>query len=258
MYSVFLTHTIEQIREDQGIEQDALISQPFGHANQALISLMLTGQASPYVFDGAKDAGGLAMVGATSQATLGYLTLLEALKYCECGQFLKSPKLPIWVIGSETHMTVLFSLDQRLCPQESKLSRANLVFAKHDVDGNGFIAHDVLPAVLTELQVDFDGERLKALQTAMDPDQMGIILQSQFLAVLYPGEKEETGPPDNFVLYHYNGIARPGAQIQFIRGVAKSEVPRDFSASGSIMRCLRTKWSKLTIQWQGGVEPAIT
>ena len=65
------------------------------------------------------------MIGITSQAQVGFLTKLEALQYCHVGRgvysgvfltrfadgagsYLKNPKLPIWVVGSETHLTVLF------------------------------------------------------------------------------------------------------------------------------------------------------
>jgi hypothetical protein len=27
------------------------------------------------------------------------------LRYCEVGSFLKNPKRPVWVLGSETHLT---------------------------------------------------------------------------------------------------------------------------------------------------------
>jgi hypothetical protein len=41
---------------------------------------------------------------------IGYLTQLEALRYLTVGSYYKIPELPIWVIGSQSHFTVLFSM----------------------------------------------------------------------------------------------------------------------------------------------------
>nr|CAD7257573.1 unnamed protein product [Timema shepardi] len=43
--------------------------------------------------------------GVDHQCEVGFLTLLEHLRYCEVGSFLKNPKHPIWVLASETHLT---------------------------------------------------------------------------------------------------------------------------------------------------------
>ena len=43
--------------------------------------------------------------GIETQSEVGFLTLLERLRYCEVGTYLKNPKYPVWVLGSETHLT---------------------------------------------------------------------------------------------------------------------------------------------------------
>jgi hypothetical protein len=43
--------------------------------------------------------------GIDCQSEVGFLALLEHLRYCEVGSFLKNPKHPVWVMGSETHLT---------------------------------------------------------------------------------------------------------------------------------------------------------
>ena len=43
--------------------------------------------------------------GIDRQSEVGFLALLEHLRYCEVGSFLKNPKHPVWVMGSETHLT---------------------------------------------------------------------------------------------------------------------------------------------------------
>lgn len=46
---------------------------------------------------------------------------------------------PIWVLGSETHFTVLFSLDRRLVAAVSPREEGKRVFARFDEASNGFI-----------------------------------------------------------------------------------------------------------------------
>ena len=71
------------------------------------------GQASSNVFDGDKDLDGSKLRGISRPCRLGLLTLFEWYKYVEVGAYLKSPELPIWVVCSESHFTVLFSADTR-------------------------------------------------------------------------------------------------------------------------------------------------
>lgn len=33
---------------------------------------------------------------------------MEQLRYCTVGSFYKNPKNPVWVMGSETHLTGMF------------------------------------------------------------------------------------------------------------------------------------------------------
>ena len=44
---------------------------------------------------------------------VGLLTLFEWYKYVEVGPSLKCPELPVWVVCSESHFTVLYSNDLR-------------------------------------------------------------------------------------------------------------------------------------------------
>lgn len=49
--------------------------------------------------------------GIHKQSDVGFLTLFEAYGYFQVGQYLKSPKLPIWIICSESHYSVIFATD---------------------------------------------------------------------------------------------------------------------------------------------------
>lgn len=43
--------------------------------------------------------------GLSQQSDVGFITLMEQLRYCTVGSFYKNPKNPVWVMGSETHLT---------------------------------------------------------------------------------------------------------------------------------------------------------
>ena len=88
----------------------------FGHCNQELINLLLTGRATSNVFDGELSMGGsssggdaLHCRGLRERSSVGYLSYLESLRYLQVGRLYKVPVDPVWVVGSETHFTVLFS-----------------------------------------------------------------------------------------------------------------------------------------------------
>lgn len=140
----------------------AVIGQ-FGHCNQDLINLLLTGRATSNVMDGEVQLGdsGLTVKGVYQRSSIGYLSHLEAMRYCEVmyeercigclhgisitvilmlcpacvatvllhhlvlypgltpdvivmqvGSYMKVPEHPIWVVGSSSHFSVLFSLDR--------------------------------------------------------------------------------------------------------------------------------------------------
>lgn len=57
----------------------------FGHCNQELINLLLTGYAVSNVFDGEMELGdsGMKVKGIKKRSLIGYLTHLEALRYCQ-------------------------------------------------------------------------------------------------------------------------------------------------------------------------------
>ncbi|MEW5307977.1 MAG: hypothetical protein WDW36_010343 [Sanguina aurantia] len=84
-----------------------------GYCTQELVNLILTGRAVSNVFDGVRDLGETKLRGIGAPCKLGMLTLFEWYKYVEVGTFLKNPSLPVWVVCSESHFTVLFGLDAR-------------------------------------------------------------------------------------------------------------------------------------------------
>lgn len=43
--------------------------------------------------------------GLSQQSDVGFITLMEQMRYCTVGSFYKNPKNPVWVMASETHLT---------------------------------------------------------------------------------------------------------------------------------------------------------
>lgn len=155
---------------------EPLIHSTYGYGSQALINLMLTGRAVSYVWDNDQDVGGLSkfaikiiwktfrnvssseLRGINEQAEIGFITLMEQMRYCTVGFFYKNPKNPVWVMGSETHLTVLFSHEKKLVSPETKSEIARRIFKSYDPDGNNFIPCPVFPDVLKDLELVSDPE----------------------------------------------------------------------------------------------------
>jgi hypothetical protein len=108
------------------------------------VNLMLTGRATSNVMDGdiALGDSGLTIRGVKKRARIGYLTHLEALQLCQVGSFLKIPELPVWVVGSTSHFTVLFCTDRQINEESEsdKLqTRVQRAFKSVDSAECGFI-----------------------------------------------------------------------------------------------------------------------
>lgn len=54
-----LSQSVQTVREEMGDLGESLIDVTQGHGGQGLINLLITGRASPYVWDGIKNVGGL-------------------------------------------------------------------------------------------------------------------------------------------------------------------------------------------------------
>ncbi|NP_001342464.1 ubiquitin carboxyl-terminal hydrolase MINDY-3 isoform b [Mus musculus] len=158
LYSVLLTKGIENIKNSIEDANEPLIDPVYGHGSQSLINLLLTGHAVSNVWDGDRECSGMQLLGIHEQAAVGFLTLMEALRYCKVGSYLKSPKFPIWIVGSETHLTVFFAKDMALVAPEAPSEQARRVFQTYDPEDNGFIADSLLEDVMKALDLVSDPE----------------------------------------------------------------------------------------------------
>ncbi|XP_026658072.2 ubiquitin carboxyl-terminal hydrolase MINDY-3 isoform X2 [Phoenix dactylifera] len=180
-----------------------------------IVNLLLCGRAVPNVFDGRMDlGGGMFLKGIPASMEVGFLSLLESLNFCKVGRFLKCPRWPIWVVGSESHYTVLFALDpsvqeeNELEERESKIRRA--FDAQDQSGGGGFISVEGFHQVLRETNIKMPPEKLENLCCT------GYIVRSEFWQALLDldksmgGFKDSTGSTGKkiFDIYHFNGIAK--------------------------------------------------
>ena len=82
---------------------------------------MLVGKAKSNVHDNDRDLGdGFILQGVHKQSDVGFLTFFEAFGYFQVGEYLKSPRVPIWIVCSESHYSILFSTDSALPKKPSQ------------------------------------------------------------------------------------------------------------------------------------------
>lgn len=148
---------------------EPMIDANHGYGSQSLINLALTGRAVGNVWNLDQNIGGLTLKGIDKQSEVGFLTLLEYMRFLEVGSFYKSPKNAVWVLGSETHLTgreitqktfsqlnnpfplVLFSIEKKLVSPETASEAGRRVFKSFDPEGNNFIPTTSLTDVLNAL-----------------------------------------------------------------------------------------------------------
>jgi len=251
LYSVVLTKGPNLIISERQDMDEPLIDPVHGHGSQSLINLLLTGVATQNVFDGVKDLCGLELEGISSQGSVGFLSLLECLRYLEVGTNLKRPKFPVWVLGSETHLTVLFSYCGDLVKPPSERESAIAKFHELDKDSSGFIQVDLLKQLMTDTALFAEEEYVNIMRQKLDPDNMGIVLLPQFLDEFFP-EGVGDRAPDTFTLFHYNGLIKPGcAQVRYTGGHAVVlEGPAGSAENNPVLQTLQTMWPNIVVDWE--------
>ena len=111
VYSAILSKGVAELTADMDMDGITLVNE-HGYASQELINTMLVGRGASNVHDGDKDLGdGMILKGIQRRSEIGFLTFFEHYGYFTVGQHLKRPNLPIWIVCSESHYSVLFSTD---------------------------------------------------------------------------------------------------------------------------------------------------
>ncbi|XP_030382622.1 ubiquitin carboxyl-terminal hydrolase MINDY-3 homolog [Scaptodrosophila lebanonensis] len=259
MYSVFLTKGIEQVTAEISDTSESLIHNTYGYGAQSLINLMLTGRAVAHVWDNEQDVGGLKLRGICEQSDIGFITLMEQMRYCTVGSFFKNPRFPVWVMGSDTHLTVLFSKEKRLVSPETPSETGRRIFKSFDPEGNNFISSSVLRDVLAALNLVSEPAYVSLMTKRLDPENLGIILLNAFMDEFFPLERRST--PDTFELMHYNGI--PGSnennKVRYYCGSAillEGDL-KSICTSNPMVTCLQTKWPNIEINWHDAHMPSL-
>ena len=91
---------------------------------------MVVGCASSNVFDGDKDLGDNFIVkGIKSRGEVGFLTFFEHFGQMTVGKYLKDPPIPIWIICSESHYSILFGSDMSVTqPKGEQPKQFDLIY----------------------------------------------------------------------------------------------------------------------------------
>ncbi|XP_064613700.1 LOW QUALITY PROTEIN: ubiquitin carboxyl-terminal hydrolase MINDY-3-like [Liolophura sinensis] len=261
LYSVVLTKGVEQIKNEVEDPGEALIDGIHGHGSQSLINLLLTGKAVSNVWDNDKDISGMKLRGICKQSKIGFLSMLEHYRYCEVGWYLKNPMYPIWLLGSETHLTALFSKEKRLVVQETQQQVARRIFQNFDKDSNGFIESTQLGPLMEALDLVSEKEYVDLMRTKLDPEHLGIITMNSFLEEFFPGQMvPET--PRHFILFHYNGLRRSCFNNKVVYQQAEVTLEEEpevqfITDTSPIKCCLQTKWPTIDIKWTNSHTPSI-
>ena len=128
-----------------------------------------------------RPSGELICRGLQFRPAIGYLTQLEAMRYLEVGGFYKTPRFPIWVIGSTSHFTVMFGDAAALKESASDilLERVRRAFKRMDggAEENGFIQTSQLEDFLQSLGLTNISEQgVQTLAALIEVNGAGIIL----------------------------------------------------------------------------------
>ncbi|KAJ1100862.1 hypothetical protein NDU88_005937 [Pleurodeles waltl] len=259
LYSVILTKGIENIKNEIEDVDEPLIDPLYGHGSQSLINLLLTGHAVSNVWDGDRECSGMKLLGIRSQAPVGFLTLMESLRYCKVGSYLKCPEVPIWVLGSETHLTVFFTKEMTIVAPEGPSAQARRVFQTYDPEDNGFIPDTLLQDVMKSLELVSDLEYVNLMKTKLDPEGLGLILLAPFLQEFFP--EQESKAPESFTVYHYNGLKQSNfnEKVMYVEGTAviSFEDPMLQTDDTPVKQCLRTKWPFIELLWTTDRPPSL-
>ncbi|KAM4041078.1 inactive ubiquitin carboxyl-terminal hydrolase MINDY-4B [Anomaloglossus baeobatrachus] len=124
LYSLLFSRTIERIQQDLDHTISHLLHFCFGNytVRQAVLNLMLTGRASPHVFNGdrAVDDENVEQKyhGVLTRSDVGYLHWgreeMEHNRLPQVGSMLKTPKYPIWLCNINGTYSVLFGTNMSL------------------------------------------------------------------------------------------------------------------------------------------------
>ncbi|XP_029922318.1 inactive ubiquitin carboxyl-terminal hydrolase MINDY-4B [Myripristis murdjan] len=140
LYSLICSRTVHRLREDLDGTASHLLHVSLGNfvCRQALLNLLLTGRATPNVFNGTRQVGEdgrpleRPLQGVLARSDVGYLhwsrEQMERDRLPQVGSRLKTPRLPIWVCSINGSYSVLFSPNRSLLSDWKMEHLFNLYF----------------------------------------------------------------------------------------------------------------------------------
>ncbi|XP_062037856.1 inactive ubiquitin carboxyl-terminal hydrolase MINDY-4B [Lepus europaeus] len=121
LYSLIFSRTFERLQNDLDITTTHLLQPNAGGflCRQAVLNLILTGRASPNVFNGCEEGKSREVLkGVLARSDVGYLQwgtgASEDDRLSQVGSMLKTPKLPIWLCNINGNYSVLFCTNKQL------------------------------------------------------------------------------------------------------------------------------------------------
>ncbi|KAM3875069.1 inactive ubiquitin carboxyl-terminal hydrolase MINDY-4B [Diretmus argenteus] len=126
LYSLICSRTVNRLREDLDGTTSHLLHGTLGNSvcRQALLNLLLTGRASPHVFNGTVQCGEDGqplehpLQGILARSDVGYLhwsrEQMEQDRLPQVGSRLKTPRFPVWLCSINGMSSVLFSPNRSL------------------------------------------------------------------------------------------------------------------------------------------------
>lgn len=240
--SLISSRGIHQTKLDMDDPETPLIGR-FGHCSQELLNLVLFGKASSNVFDGEQTLGENVMtlrgVPLDSSIEVGLLSELEVLRYVTVGSKLKNPNFPLWIIGSPSHYTLLFSFDISCSSRSPSETRKDIIrsrFNEFSMD-DGIALAENLPKIVSAL--GFPASVLSE-DTSKKLIAEGIVIYDDFLkwALSYHSESGECANKK---------ISESETEFFFINGQTPVQVmhvkaTRESSIAGSLERTMQTRW----------------
>mmetsp|Transcript_86566 Transcript_86566/g.242473 ORF Transcript_86566/g.242473 Transcript_86566/m.242473 type:complete len:623 (+) Transcript_86566:38-1906(+) len=257
--SVLLSRGLERVREDADDPSTPMIGR-FGHCSQELVNLMLIGEATSNVFDGTRWLGddpstGMLVKGIDGDRIgvppVGYLSELEPMRYISVGTLYKHPDFPLWVLGSPSHYTLLFSTrrsDSQLSEGAMLDQRAKKVFVDSSIDEGGIAMSANLGKMLEALGIGAD--QLSRAESELVRED--VVLWMDFLSWVRQAKGIPSTPAASvgrLELFLYDGQDPPGPTLRSVV-VEQTDVDPSFAAAGdedAFAATLHTRWPNAVV-----------
>ncbi|XP_066096886.1 inactive ubiquitin carboxyl-terminal hydrolase MINDY-4B [Saccopteryx bilineata] len=144
LYSLIFSRTFERLQKDLDVSTIHLLQPHAGGflCSQAVVNMILTGRASPNVFNGYQNGKSQEILhGVLTRSDIGYLQwgkrASEGESLSQVGSRLKTPKFPIWLCDIRGRHSVLFSTNRQLLSdwRAERLFELHLYAGQHSRGG---------------------------------------------------------------------------------------------------------------------------